>query len=84
MDPTSRLNAAPRCTAKSKRSQQACSAPAVKGRNVCYIHGGRSPGAPKGNTRALKHGHYSKDAIAFRHEIAQLLADSRKSIEDPR
>ena len=64
MDPTARLNAAPRCAAKSKRSQQACRAPAVKGRNVCHIHGGRSPGAPKGNVRARKHGHYSKEAIA--------------------
>ena len=36
---------------------QACRAPAVKGRNVCHIHGGRSPGAPKGNAGALKHGH---------------------------
>jgi hypothetical protein len=81
MDPTARLNAAPRCTAKSKRSQQACRAPAVKGRNVCHIHGGRSPGAPKGNTRALKHGHYSKDAIAARRQIAELLKSARRTLD---
>ena len=53
MDPTARLNAAPRCAAKSKRSQQACRAPAVKGRKVCHMHGGKSPGAPKGKSNGL-------------------------------
>ena len=52
-----------------------------KGRNVCHIHGGRSPGAPKGNTRALKHGHYSKDAIAARRQIAELLKSARRTLD---
>jgi len=37
------------------------------------MHGGKSPGAPKGNKNALKHGRYTADAIAKRREIATLL-----------
>lgn len=38
------------------------------------MHGGRSPGAPKGNRNAFKHGWYSAEAIARRREISRLLA----------
>jgi uncharacterized protein YjcR len=37
------------------------------------MHGGKSPGAPKGNQNALKHGRYSAEAIAHRRKIAALL-----------
>jgi hypothetical protein len=37
------------------------------------MHGGKSPGAPKGNKNALKHGHYTAEAIAQRRKIAALL-----------
>jgi len=30
----------------------------------CRLHGGKSPGPPKGNQNALKHGYYTRDAIA--------------------
>jgi hypothetical protein len=36
------------------------------------MHGGISPGAPKGNTNAFKHRHYTAEAIATRREIAKL------------
>ena len=39
----------------------------------CRMHGGKSPGAPKGNKNALKHVRYTADAIAKRREIATLL-----------
>jgi uncharacterized protein YjcR len=39
----------------------------------CRMHGGMSPGAPKGNKNAFKHGRYSAEAIAKRREIAALL-----------
>jgi hypothetical protein len=32
------------CTAKSKRSGAKCRAPAVKGKSVCRMHGGKSTG----------------------------------------
>jgi len=37
------------------------------------MHGGLSPGAPKGNKNALKHGHYTAEAIAQRREISELV-----------
>ncbi len=42
------------CKATSKQSGQRCKRAAAKGREVCVIHGGKSPGAP------IKHGRYSK------------------------
>jgi uncharacterized protein YjcR len=39
----------------------------------CRMHGGMSPGAPKGNKNALKHGRYAADAIARRQEISGLV-----------
>src|ERR1700730_8028739 len=32
----------------------------------CRMHGGMSPGAPKGNQNAFKHEHYTAEAIAIR------------------
>ena len=37
------------------------------------MHGGTSPGAPKGNKNALKHGRYTAEAIAQRREVAKLI-----------
>lgn len=34
---------APRCSAKSKRSQKPCNNPAIKGGTVCRMHGGGAP-----------------------------------------
>ena len=34
----------PRCQAKSKRTKQQCRSPAIRGKRVCRIHGGRSIG----------------------------------------
>lgn len=42
-----KMQQSPRCRAKSKRSQQRCKSPAVRGWEVCRMHGARS-GAPKG------------------------------------
>ncbi len=43
----------------------------------CRMHGGTSPGAPIGNTNALKHGRYTAKAIADRRELATLLRTMR-------
>jgi hypothetical protein len=49
-----------------------CQSPAMtNGR--CRMHGGMSPGPPKANKNALKHGRFTADAIANRREIAMLL-----------
>jgi hypothetical protein len=39
----------------------------------CRMHGGMSQGAPRGNKNALKHGHYTAEAIAQRREISDFL-----------
>ena len=40
----------------------------------CRIHGGRSPGAPKSNQNAYKHGRYSEAAIRERRRLSVILA----------
>jgi hypothetical protein len=43
----------------------------------CRLHGGLSPGAPKGNRNALKHGRYTAEALARRREVAALIRAMR-------
>jgi hypothetical protein len=58
------------CGARTRRGSR-CRSPAMpNGR--CRMHGGLSPGAPKGNRNAFKHGRYAAEAIARRREIAEL------------
>jgi hypothetical protein len=42
------------------------------------MHGGPSPGAPKGNRNAYKHGLYTAEAIARRRGIALLVRTARQ------
>jgi hypothetical protein len=59
----SRLNQAPRCMAKSKRSGQRCRGPAVRGKRVCRMHGARG-GAPVGISNGnYRHGGSTNDAL---------------------
>jgi hypothetical protein len=71
------MNAAPRCSAMSKRSGCRCRAPAVKGRNVCRMHGARA-GAPTGRANgAWKHGRETNEAAAQRRGLRELISVSR-------
>jgi hypothetical protein len=45
------------------------------------MHGGKSPGPPKGNRNARKHGIYSAEAMAERREIAALVKAMRGLID---
>ena len=47
----------------------------------CRLHGGRSPGAPKGNRNALKHGRYTADAITERRHLMALLRGMKGLVE---
>ena len=65
------------CTAKSKRSGSRCRAPALKGKSVCRMHGGKSTG-PKtqegrrlSGTAKLVHGAASRK-IRLAHKVAML------------
>jgi hypothetical protein len=67
-----------RCGAKT-RSGEPCRSPAVHGKKRCRMHGGApGSGAPRANQNALKHGLYTREAIAERRRIRELLRQSRK------
>ena len=63
-----------RCTAKSKRSGERCKRAASLGRNVCAIHGGKSPRGVA--SASFRHGRYSK-ALPHRllHDFDELRSD---------
>ncbi|WP_283816154.1 HGGxSTG domain-containing protein [Bradyrhizobium manausense] len=69
-----------RCGAKTRSGKPCRSLAMPNGR--CRMHGGPSPGAPKGNKHNLKHGHYSAEAIARRREISALMRAARELIGD--
>lgn len=67
----------PRCHAKAKSTGRRCRQLAMKGRSVCFIHGGKSPGAKAGNTNALKTGLHTANAIAERQWLRQLITSAK-------
>ena len=59
----------PQCKAKSKRSGKRCRRQAMKGMEVCYMHGGKS--ATKGAANPnYKHGRYSRYNLAGKLQVA--------------
>jgi uncharacterized protein YjcR len=74
------MHVSPRCGARTRRGTP-CQSPAMpNGR--CRMHGGKSPGAPRGNRNALKHGRYSAETISMRAEIAKLLRLMKATAKD--
>jgi hypothetical protein len=69
------MHRAKRCGAGT-RSGKPCRSPAMKN-GQCRMHCGPSPGAPKANQHAYKHGRYSAEAIARRREISALIRSGR-------
>jgi hypothetical protein len=68
INPMQRAHAAPRCTARSKRTRN----PAVRGWQVCRMHGARG-GAPEGERNGnYRHGARSKETIELRKLIKSL------------
>ena len=69
-----------RCGAKT-RSGKPCRLPAVRGKKRCRMHGGApGSGAPRGNKNARKHGLYTREAIAQRRQLGELMRQSRRLI----
>jgi hypothetical protein len=68
----------PKCQAKAKSTGQRCKNVAVKGKRVCYIHGGKSTGAKteQGKRRSkyarLRHGDYSAQVKRNRRTLMML------------
>jgi hypothetical protein len=72
------MHQAHRCLALTRHGSP-CQSPAMpNGR--CRMHGGKSPGAPKGNRNACKHGRYTATAIAYRRSIAELIRAARRDL----
>jgi glucans biosynthesis protein len=47
------------------------------------MHGGaKGSGAPLGNTNALKHGAYTKQALQRRAEMRELIREARKLLQE--
>ena len=75
------------CGAKT-RSGKPCQNKPIAGKKRCRLHGGLSPGAPKGNKNNLKHGIYSRifddsqldDAIAMQGDVSRELAIARMQL----
>jgi hypothetical protein len=66
---------APRCGART-RTGGPCQCPSIRGRRRCRLHGGKSPGAPRGtNNGAYKDGSWTAEAIAERQWLRALVRD---------
>ena len=68
------------CGAKT-RSGTPCKNPPIRGRFRCRMHGGSSPGAPKGNQNGWKHGLYCAAAIEERRQFRVILKQLQGGIE---
>ena len=78
VDPMHRPNAAPRCTATSKRSGKPCRSPAVRGWSVCRMHGARGGAKPGATHPNWKHGGRSGDMLDLRKLSNALGRETRK------
>ncbi|MDN3575016.1 HGGxSTG domain-containing protein [Methylobacterium longum] len=75
------MHLSPRCGART-RSGTPCSSPAMpNGR--CRMHGGSSPGAPKGQANGMfKHGRFTNEAIARRRNLNAWISAMRRMAEE--
>jgi hypothetical protein len=64
------MNQSPRCGARTRQGSP-CQSPAVKA----------GSGAQAGNWNALKHGRYTRELIAFRRMVRELLRESAEKLE---
>jgi hypothetical protein len=75
------LRRAARCGAKT-RAGAPCQRPAIRGRSRCRLHGGLSPGAPRGSRNGnYKTGDWTADAIEERRWLRSLVQSFAKNGE---
>ncbi len=71
-----------RCGART-RSGSPCRSPAVSGKNRCRMHGGAlGSGAPRGNQNALRHGRFTREALAERREMNAILREMNEMLRN--
>ncbi len=75
------MQSSPRCGAKT-RGGRPCEGPATpNGR--CRMHGGSSPGAPKGKANGnYRHGRYTSEAIAQRRQLMEWVRMMRQFAQE--
>lgn len=77
-NPMSRANAASRCGAKN-RQDAPCGRFALRGKKRCEFHGGKSPGAPRGEQHGMyKHGQRTIEAMERVQEARAIIRAARK------
>ena len=59
-------------------SGRPCKSPSVLGKKRCRMQGALGSGAPRGNKNALKHGRFTREAIAERGHIRELVRQARE------
>ena len=73
------LRHAPRCGAMT-RAGMPCQRPALRGRKRCRLHGGLSPGAPRGFKNGnYRNGNWTAEAIKERKWLRTLVQTFAKS-----
>ncbi|WP_081612767.1 HGGxSTG domain-containing protein [Methylobacterium sp. 88A] len=74
------MHHSPRCGARTRSGISCCSPAMPNGR--CRMHGGASPGAPKGPRNGMyRHGRYTAEAVATRRELREWLRLIRQVAE---
>ena len=81
-NPMQRAHAAPRCTARSKRTGAPCGNPAVRGRRVCRMHGAGGGHATGEDHPAWRHGERSAEAVARRCLVNDALRGARAALSE--
>jgi hypothetical protein len=67
------MRSAPRCGARTRAGSR-CQRPALRGRSRCRLHGGLSPGAPRGAKNGnFKSGDWTAEAVAERKWLRSLV-----------
>jgi hypothetical protein len=75
------MHASPRCGART-RSGSTCHSPAMSN-GRCRMHGGSSPGAPKGSKNGMyRHGRYTAEAIELRRKMNTWIRVMREAAQE--
>jgi hypothetical protein len=72
---------AARCRARCRRSKLPCRGPAMRGKPVCRLHGGKGGGPTGERNGAYRTGRYTAEAKADRRATRELLRNLRRLIE---
>ena len=78
------VHRSPRCQAKSKRIGKKCRSPAVRGYNVCRMHGAHG-GAPEGRRNGrYRTGSHTKGMLELKKQANMLIKATRQMIKATR